>query len=136
MFNIPSPERQALLTEFQKLTGKKTVSTSIWVCLHVCDIAKLRKIAEDLRSGLPRSYLHLLEVSSVSLPLRWVQFILPYGESSDSDSDSLGSNSSVAPSDSSRTETPGRQEDESPVVPKRLAKDRDEYRYALTGDPF
>ena len=95
VFNIPSQERQNLLSEFVKFTRKDSVSAPFWACLHICDISKLRVLVESARHGLSQAYLDLLETDSMSLPLQWVQAQSLSGSSSSSSSSSSDSCSST-----------------------------------------
>lgn len=110
MFNIPTQERQSLLSELKVLGGKENVAASFWACLYICDISKLRQIIETARAGSPQAYLHLLEVGSTSVPINWMQI--------DSDSSSNSSSSSCTES----------QEHTEAVTSRKHAKERDGYR--------
>lgn len=107
MFNIPTQERQSLLSELKVVAGKEKVAASFWACLYICDISKLRQIIETARAGSPQAYLHLLEVGSTSVPINWMQI--------DSDSSSNSSSSSCTES----------QEHAEAVTSRKHAKERD-----------
>lgn len=110
MFNVPTQERQSLLSELKTLTGKEKVAASFWACLYICDLSKLRQIIETARAGSPQAYLHLLEVGSTSLPINWLQI--------DSDSSSNSTSSSCTES----------QEHTEAVTSRKHAEERDGYR--------
>lgn len=123
VFNIPSQERQDLLSEFVQFTARDSVSAPFWACLHICDISKLRVLVESARNGLSQAYLDSLETDSMSLPLQWVQAQSPAGSSSSSSSSSSSTDSCT----STCTEVPT----SLPSKASALAGERDEKQCAL-----
>lgn len=101
VFNIPSQERQDLLSEFVQYIGKDSVSAPLWACLHACDISKLRVLVESARNGLSQAYLDMLETDTMSLPLQWVQ-----AQSLSETSSSSSSSSSDSCTSTCSTEVP------------------------------
>lgn len=76
-FNLPSPERQHLLSDLRKTTEKDTVPATYWACLQVCNISKLRQIVNDARTGVLHDYLDTLQDCCRTIPLHWIK--RPYG---------------------------------------------------------
>ena len=115
VYNIPSEERSTLLSELQGALNVDTVKAPFWSCLQVCDISKLRELVMVARST-PARFFSLLEDTSLSIPLVWMQ--RPPRDTTPSTTSSGHS--------ARRLERPK----------KLLAKERDLQRCVLTGSVF
>ena len=113
IYNIPSEERSTLLSELQGALNVDTVKAPFWSCLQVCDISKLRELVMVARST-PARFFSLLEDTSLSIPLVWMQ--RPPRD--------------ITPSTPS---TPSGHSARRLERPKKLAKERDLQRCVLTG---
>lgn len=117
VFNEPSRERTEQLERLKIAIGDN-VKAPFWGCTQVCDISKLSGLIHAA-TALP-SYFDLLNSTSLSIPLKWMQRP-PRGASSGQSTPSDGH--------STPTRTPR------PSRPKRLAMERDNGRCVLTGSP-
>lgn len=110
--NIPSPEREMLLSQLAEILPEHRVPASLWACLQVSDLTRLRDLISDARSAPPALF-SLISDTCLSIPLRWRQRA-PIDHSGHSTPSSTPS----TPSRASR--------------PKRLAMERDNSRCLLT----
>ena len=109
-FNVQSEERQSLISELKEITQMDTIKASLWACIQVCDISKLREIVDAARTT-PAAFFPLLEDNCLSIPLSWMQRAPR----------DLASTPSTTASSASNARRPLR-----PERPKRLSKERDQ----------
>lgn len=117
VFNEPSPERIEQLHRLKIAIGAN-VKAPFWGCTQVCDISKFSDLI-NAATTFP-SYFDLLNSTSLSIPLKWMQRA-PRGAHS----------GQSTPSDNPSTPTRSLR----PSKPKRLAKERDNERCVLTRSP-
>ncbi|EQL36179.1 hypothetical protein BDFG_02159 [Blastomyces dermatitidis ATCC 26199] len=118
VFNIQSQERANVLSELRDAIQQDTVKASLWGCMQVCDILKLRELVATARNS--PAFFSLLSDNCLSIPLRWMQR---------PPRDGLSSTHSTLSSAASNTRS--RQSDRL-EKPKILAKERDGYSCVLT----
>jgi hypothetical protein len=71
VFNIQLQERANLLSELRDAIQKDTLKASLWGCMQVCDILKLRELVAAARNS--PTFISLLDDNCLSIPLRWMQ---------------------------------------------------------------
>lgn len=97
---------------------KDTVKASLWGCMQVCDVSKLRELVAAARNS--PTLFSLLDDNCLSIPLRWMQ-CPPHDQSSSTPSTRSSTASNGPLCQSNRL-----------GKPKILAKERDGYSCVLT----